>query len=154
MLLLKLEGNTVPRATHARAQNHRSRLLHSAPETRGSCPGKRQERPSVYLFHENAIPHVAKSTHQKIEELGWDSISHPPYSPDIAPSDCHLFHSLRAFLAKEIFTQFAGLSRTAADFFDSRSSQFWEEGPLTCPLGGPLRCLTVVIILLIYIWWD
>jgi hypothetical protein len=39
-------------------------------------------------------PHVAKVTRETIIRLGWETPVHPPYSPDIALSDYHLFHSL------------------------------------------------------------
>ena len=34
-------------------------------------------------------------TRQKLLQLGWEVLIHPPYSPDIAPSDFHLFRSLQ-----------------------------------------------------------
>ena len=34
----------------------------------------------------------------KIEEFGWKKLLHPLYSPDIAPSDYHLFRSLQHFI--------------------------------------------------------
>jgi hypothetical protein len=33
-----------------------------------------------------------------INKFGWDTVTHPPYSPDIAPSDCHLFPELKKHL--------------------------------------------------------
>src|SRR4051812_9764162 len=46
-------------------------------------------------FHlDNARSHVAKRTSQKILELGWRVLSHPPYSPDLAATDYHLFLAL------------------------------------------------------------
>ena len=38
-------------------------------------------------------PHTSLITRQK--ELGWEVLMHPPYSPDIALSDYHLFRSLQ-----------------------------------------------------------
>jgi hypothetical protein len=29
-----------------------------------------------------------------IQELDWEILPHPPYSPDLAPLNYHLFHSL------------------------------------------------------------
>ena len=51
-------------------------------------------RGKVYFHHDNAKPHVSKITRKKLESLNWELIPHPPYSPDIAPSDYHLFLSL------------------------------------------------------------
>ncbi|EYB99061.1 hypothetical protein Y032_0125g1267 [Ancylostoma ceylanicum] len=45
--------------------------------------------------------HATKETRDKLEELGWDTVPHPPYSPDIASSDYHLLLPLEAFLANE-----------------------------------------------------
>ena len=39
-------------------------------------------------------PHVAKVVKKKLDELGWELLPHPPFSPDLAPSDYHLFLSL------------------------------------------------------------
>ncbi len=45
----------------------------------------------VILQQDNARPHTAKLTKEKINQLGWELLPHPPYSPDLAPSDYHLF---------------------------------------------------------------
>ncbi|KAG5318068.1 MOS1T transposase, partial [Pseudoatta argentina] len=39
----------------------------------------------------SAKPHVAKPVKTYLETLKWEVLPHPPYSPDIAPSDFHLF---------------------------------------------------------------
>lgn len=66
--------------------------LHTAMEQ------KRPEKDKVLLLHDNARPHTAKITRQKLEELGWSVLPHPPYSPDLAPSDYYLFRHLSFFL--------------------------------------------------------
>ena len=44
------------------------------------------------IFHQdNSKLHVSLMTRKKLLELGWDILIHLPCSPDIAPSDFHLF---------------------------------------------------------------
>jgi histone-lysine N-methyltransferase SETMAR len=45
----------------------------------------------VKLLHDNATPHTAGKTRETIEKMGWEILKHPPHSPDLAPSDFHLF---------------------------------------------------------------
>jgi hypothetical protein len=52
------------------------------------CPDRRH---GVILQHDNARPQTANMTKAAIQELDCEILPHPPYSPDLAPSDCHLF---------------------------------------------------------------
>ena len=51
-------------------------------------------RKGVIFDQDNARPHTSLVTRKKLLELGWEVMPHPPYSPDFAPSDYHLFRSL------------------------------------------------------------
>jgi len=46
---------------------------------------------------------MSHCTRQKLVQLGWDVLPHPPYSPDLAPSDYHLFRSLQNSLNEKNF---------------------------------------------------
>jgi transposase len=48
----------------------------------------------VVLLHNNANPHKAARTRALLEHFNWELLDHPPYSPDLAPSDYHLFNHL------------------------------------------------------------
>ena len=48
-------------------------------------------RKGVIFHHKNATPHTSLATRQKLLRLGWEVMLHPPYSPDLAPSDYFLF---------------------------------------------------------------
>ena len=52
-------------------------------------------RRGVVFHHDNAQLHTSLMTRQKLRELGWEILMHLPYSPDIAPSDYHLFRSMQ-----------------------------------------------------------
>ena len=55
----------------------------------------------IYFLHDSTRPHVAKLTRQKLLELEWVTIPHPPYSPDLAPTDYYLFRSLSNHLREK-----------------------------------------------------
>ena len=56
------------------------------------CPKK------VLLHHDNARPHTAAATVETVQQLGFELLQHPPYSPDLAPSDYHIFSPLKEAL--------------------------------------------------------
>ncbi|XP_011873175.1 PREDICTED: histone-lysine N-methyltransferase SETMAR-like [Vollenhovia emeryi] len=57
------------------------------------------------IFHQdNARPHINAISMAKIHKLRYDLLPHPPYSPDLAPSDFYLFPRLTKFLAGERFS--------------------------------------------------
>ena len=56
------------------------------------------KRQGVILLHDNARPHSAKLTLETIKKEGWEILPHPPYSPDLAPSDFFLFGPLKETL--------------------------------------------------------
>jgi hypothetical protein len=45
--------------------------------------------------HDNALAHQALATQKKMAYLGFQCLDHPPCSPDLAPSDYHLFPGLK-----------------------------------------------------------
>jgi histone-lysine N-methyltransferase SETMAR len=52
----------------------------------------------VLLHHDNARPHTAARTVDKLHALKFEVFEHPPYSPDLAPSDFHLFGPMKEHL--------------------------------------------------------
>lgn len=89
---------------------------------------KRPQLKKVRFLHDNARPHVAKLTRQKLLDLGWEILPHPPYSPDIAPSDYHLFRSMQNFFAGKQFADDAAVKTALEEFFESKPPQFYAEG--------------------------
>lgn len=84
-------------------------------------------RKGVLLQHDNARPHVAKSTVKHINDFAWSVLPHPPYSPDLAPSDYALFRSLQHHLAGKTFTSSEDIENVLEQFFDSKPRSFYEK---------------------------
>jgi hypothetical protein len=77
----------------------------------------------VVLPHDNAQPHTPARTRALLEHFNWELSDHPPYSPDLAPSDYHLFTYLKNWLRSQSFNNNewmqgvkTWLSSQAADF--------------------------------------
>ena len=49
----------------------------------------------VCLQQDNARPHTANATMMTLRHMKSEVLPHPPYSPDLAPSDFHLFGPLK-----------------------------------------------------------
>jgi len=49
----------------------------------------------VLFLHDKSPAHTALATQKKVAYLGFQSLDHLPYSPDLAPSDYHLFPGLK-----------------------------------------------------------
>jgi hypothetical protein len=55
------------------------------------------------MLHDNARPHTAAATQDLIATFGLEQLDHPPYSPDLAPRDFHVFLHLKTFLGGRWF---------------------------------------------------
>jgi len=58
---------------------------------------------SVCLLHDNARPHIPAVTIGTLEEMNGEVLPHPAYSPDLTPSDFHLFGPLKEILGRKRF---------------------------------------------------
>lgn len=85
-------------------------------------------RKQIILHHDNARPHTALATRQKIADLSWEILSHPPYSPDLAPSDFHLFLSLQNFLNGKKYKNETDVDQALHKFFASKNESFYKNG--------------------------
>jgi len=60
------------------------------------CRGLHSKK--VLLLHDNARPHTAAHTVDTLHALKFEVLKHPPYSPDLAPLDFHLFGPMKEHL--------------------------------------------------------
>ena len=49
----------------------------------------------------------------------WENLPHPSYSPDIAPSDYHLFRSFQSFLDDTECMNYDGVKMAVEEYFAS-----------------------------------
>jgi histone-lysine N-methyltransferase SETMAR len=86
-------------------------------------------RKRVLLQQDNARPHTAALTMQKIQELeAIELVPHPAYSPDLAPSDYHLFRSMAHFLRGRRFDSVAEVEEGCRQFFASKERDWYRRG--------------------------
>lgn len=119
----------LPAKTTMTGTRYRNQLQKLAEEMQK----KRKGRSKIYFQHDNARPHVADIVNKKLKQLKWELIKHPPYSPDIAPSDYHLFLSLSNQIKEKKFKDEAELKMVIQTFFDSKSKDFYARGIYDLP---------------------
>lgn len=91
------------------------------------CPAL-VNRKGPILLHDNARPHVAQPSLQKLNELGYETLSHPPYSSDLSPTDYHFFKHLDNFLQEKCFKSRDDAESAFDDFIASRTPDFYATG--------------------------
>ena len=91
---------------------------------------KRHEKftKAVLFLHNNAPAHSALATQNKLAYLGFQSLDHPPYSPDLAPSDYRLFPGLKNQLKVRHFSSDAEVIAAAETWLDGQLSEFILSG--------------------------
>jgi histone-lysine N-methyltransferase SETMAR len=52
-----------------------------------------------------------------MQEQQWEVLEHPPYSPDLAPSDFHLFGPLKHHLSAKHFPDDEAVEREVTEFY-------------------------------------
>ncbi|CAK9810904.1 Histone-lysine N-methyltransferase SETMAR [Anthophora plagiata] len=82
----------------------------------------------VRILHDNARPHVARTTVALLQQFGWDIITHPPYSPDLAPSDYHLFPKLNEHLAGTHISNNDEVKDEVQRFFIAMAASWYDMG--------------------------
>jgi len=58
----------------------------------------------IIFYKDNASAHNSVLAMGKLRDLHDELLEHPPYSPDLAPSDFYLFPKLKLFLAGQRFS--------------------------------------------------
>jgi len=111
-------GNTVTSATYAdRLKNHLRPAVKS--KRRGRL------RTSVLLQHDNARPHTARSTVATIQDLPFECLPHPPYSPGLAPIVFHVFGPPKEAMAGKSFRSDEEVQQAVHEWLSSQPKVFF-----------------------------
>jgi len=76
-------------------------------------------------LHDNAAAHQAFATQKKLTYLGFQFLDDPLYSPDLAPSDYHLFPGLTKQLKGRLFSSDSEVIAAAETWLDGQISDFF-----------------------------
>ncbi|XP_011141333.1 histone-lysine N-methyltransferase SETMAR-like [Harpegnathos saltator] len=86
-----------------------------------------------HLQPDNTGSHTSLTTRQKLRELGWEVLMHPPYSPDLAPSDYHLFRFLTYSLKGVTLPSKEACEDHVVKLFNKKSRQYYNTGIMVLP---------------------
>ena len=79
----------------------------------------------VLLQHDNARPHTARSTDATIQGLSFECLPHPPNSPDLAPSDFHVFGPLKEAMGGKSFRSDEEVQQAVREWLHSQPKDFF-----------------------------
>ncbi|KOC62661.1 Histone-lysine N-methyltransferase SETMAR, partial [Habropoda laboriosa] len=78
---------------------------------------------------------ITQFTIREIHELGYETLKHPPYSPDLSPTDYQgcckdyqFFKHFDNFLREKIFRDKGDAVNTLVEFIHSRTPDFYCNG--------------------------
>ena len=81
----------------------------------------------LWLLQDNAPVHKSGQTMAIIEGSGFQLLPHPPYSPDLAPSDFYLFRHLKKHFRGEKFENPDDLRENVVTFLGEQSKNFYKN---------------------------
>jgi len=90
----------------------------------------RDKRPgrNIIILHDSACPHAARLTSEAIAKMGWEVLPRPSYSPDLAPSDYHLFGFLNDQLRGQRYETTEAIQKAARQCLRMAGTEFYRRG--------------------------
>ena len=105
-------------------ERHRTQLTRLKRAIAEKRPEYATRHEAIIYHHDNARPQVKNY----LKSSGWEVILHPPYSPDLAPCDYHLFWSMQNALTGIRFTSEQGIKNWLDSFLAAKPEQFFWDG--------------------------
>jgi hypothetical protein len=76
----------------------------------------------IVFLQDNSYPHKAIKMHQQVADLHFKVLKHPAYSPDLAPLDYCLFHSLKKHFEGRRFSSIEKATLAVNTWFTAQPS--------------------------------
>ena len=87
----------------------------------------RPEKKTTFLLqHDKARPHTSLKTVEHTVNLCWTVTPHPLYSPDLTPSDFHLFRRMKDGLCGQHFPSYNAVVQAVKQWATSTGVDFYE----------------------------
>jgi hypothetical protein len=88
----------------------------------------RPEKKTTFLMqHDNARPHTSLRTMGHVAQFGWTVLPHPPYSPDLAPSDFRLLGPMKSGIHGQHFPDVDAVIAAVRKWVASAGANFYER---------------------------
>jgi len=78
-------------------------------------------------------PHAARLTSKAIAKMGWEVLPHPSYSPDLAPSDYHLFGFVKDQLRGQHYETTEAIQKAVCQCLWMAGTEFYRRGIFKLP---------------------
>ncbi len=88
---------------------------------------RKTKKVPLWFLQDNAPVHTAGVSRSTIEAAGLTLVDHPPYSPDLAPSDFWLFRHLKKYLRGKTFATKEDLKAAVQNFFAECPPDFYKN---------------------------
>lgn len=82
----------------------------------------------ILFHHDNAPAHTSIVAMAKINDLKFELMPHPPYSPDLAPSDYYLFPNLKKWLGGKRFADNEEVIEAVNGYFEELDESVYRDG--------------------------
>ncbi|CAI5792019.1 Hypothetical predicted protein [Podarcis lilfordi] len=86
----------------------------------------------VCLLQDNAPVHNSHVAQTEAWSCGYEILPHPPYSPNLAPSNSHLFPTMKFFLKGKLFPDDEMLISGVKPWLLTQPADFYRRGLHTC----------------------
>ncbi|CAI5792688.1 Hypothetical predicted protein [Podarcis lilfordi] len=96
----------------------------------------------VRLLQDNAPVHNLHVAQREARSCGYEILPHPPYSPNLAPSDFHLFPTMKLFLKGKLFPDDEMLISEVKLWLLTQPADFYRGGLHSC-IKRWEKCLTL-----------